>query len=158
MAKEHDTHGPAGPTSAVEYQEAAQLVGYADSPEYEWVTVHTEAADQVVFDVPGDIYIGIYAGHEIIYPKVDRQEWFLQLHWTDPAGAKYANAGYELRNAYCNITYADDGSPIVTDKIAPGSMTRNELRKLVDIDKPSEMRSFRIDVAAPRRNADNSGS
>jgi hypothetical protein len=155
MAKEHGGHGP---SSAVEYQEAAQIVGYADSPEYEWVTVHTEAADQIVFDVPGDTYIGIYAGHEVIYPEPGNSEkWFIQLRWTDPAGAKYANAGYELRNAYCDIRPTEDGFLVVTDKIPVGSMTRNELRKLVDVDKPSEMRSFRIDVAAPR-NADNSGS
>lgn len=133
----------------------ADIVGYADSPEFQWDTVHVEAADQIVFDTPGDLYIGVYAGHEIIYPDPEKKptEWFVQLKWTDPAGAKFTNAGYEIRSAYTETTYTDDGRPVVTDKIPLGSLTRNQLMKLVDVDQASLMKSFRVDVA--RRNADN---
>jgi hypothetical protein len=134
-----------------EIENAAQVVGY-DSAEYEWDTVHVEAADQLVFDTIGDTYIGVYAGHEIIYPDPEKDpgKWFVQLKWTDPTGAKFTNAGFELRNAYTETTYSDDGRPVVTDKIPVGTMTRNELKKLVDVDQASEMKSFRVDVAKPR--------
>lgn len=143
-------------TDVAEAVDAAVAIGFEDSG-YEWTTVHVEAADQIVFDTVGDTYIGIYAGHEIIYPdalKGDTDKWFVQLKWTDPTGAKFTNAGYELRNAYTTTTYDSEGRPTIDDKIAVGSMTRNELMKLVDVDQASEMKSFRVDVAGPR-NADN---
>lgn len=136
-------------TEVEETTDAAVAIGYADSSEWQWETVHVEAADQLVFDTPGDLYIGIYAGHEIIYPDPEKhpEEWFVQLKWTDPQGAKFTNAGYELRNAYTETTYNDEGRPTVTDKIPVGTMTRNELMKLVDVDQASPMKSFRVDVA-----------
>lgn len=141
-------------------QDAPVAIGYSDADfaAYgEVVTVHVEAADQIVFEVPGDLYIGMYAGHEIVYPdpEKDPTNFFIQLKWTDPEGAKFTNAGYELRNTYVEITYDSTGKPTVTDKIPLGSMTRNELRKFVNVDQPTEMKSFRVDVSKPR-NADNS--
>jgi hypothetical protein len=142
-------------TEVADPQDAATAIGYADTGEYRWDTVHTEAGDQLVFDTVGDLYIGIYAGHEVIYPDPNNpdpdkaKKWFVQLKWTDPDGAKFTNAGYELRIAYTETTLGSDGQPIVTDKIAVGSMTRNELKKLVDVDQQSEMKSFRVDVASP---------
>jgi hypothetical protein len=137
-------------TEVAEMEDAAQAVGYADSGEYQWETVHVEAADQLVFDTLGDKYIGVYAGHEIIYPEPDKNpdKWFVKLNWTDPDGAKFTNAGYELRNAYTETTYDSEGRPVVTDKIPVGSFTRNELMKLVNVDQASEMKSFRVDVAS----------
>lgn len=149
-------------TEVAEPVDGAVAIGYADDG-YQWDTVHTEAGDQLVFDTVGDLYIGLYAGHEIIYPDPNNpdpdkaKKWFVQLKWTDPEGAKFTNAGYELRTAYTETTYGADGQPIVTDKIAIGSMTRNELKKLVDVDQASEMKSFRVDVASPV-NANHSGS
>jgi hypothetical protein len=143
-----------------EVEDAAQTGGYSyeEFVAYgEAEVVHVEAADQLVFDTVGDRYIGIYAGHELIYPdaqKGDTDKFFVQLKWTDPQGAKFANAGYELRNAYVEVTYDSEGRPTVTDKIPVGSMTYNELMKLVDVDQASEMKSFRVIVARPR-NADN---
>lgn len=134
------------------------VLGYADSDNYNWTTVHTEAADQIVFEEDGDTYIGIYAGHEIIYPEPQKEplKYFVQLHWTDPAGAKFTNAGYELEKAYVDIVFALDGTIAShTDKVPLGAMTRNEQRKRVDTGKKDPMRSFRVDVATPR-NADNS--
>jgi hypothetical protein len=150
-------------TELAEPETAAVAIGYADSGEYQWDTVHTEAGDQLVFDTVGDLYIGVYAGHEIIYPDPNNsnpdkaKKWFVQLKWTDPEGAKFTNAGYELRTAYTETRYDGEGMPVVTDKIPVGSMTRNELKKLVDVDQESEMKSFRVDVAAPV-NANHSGS
>lgn len=150
-------------TDVAEVVEAPVAIGYADSAEYKWDTVHVEAGDQLVFDTVGDLYIGVYAGHEIIYPDPHNpnpdkaKKWFIQLKWTDPEGAKFTNAGYELRSAYTETVYADDGSPVVTDKVAIGSMTRNELKKLVNVDQESEMKSFRVDVMSPV-NANHSGA
>lgn len=136
--------------------DAVVSVGYDDA-EYQWDTVHTESPDQVVFDQLGDKLVGIYAGHEVIYPDPEKEpgKFFIQLRWTIPSGAVFANAGYELRNAYTATVYDSEGRPTVTDKIPVGSMTRNELMKLVDVDQASEMKSYRVDVAKPA-NADNS--
>lgn len=148
-------------TEIAEPTDAAVAIGY-DESEFQAFgaveTVHVEAADQIVFDTIGDLYIGIYAGHEIIYPDPDKKpdEFFVQLKWTDPTGAKFTNAGYELRNAYTVTTYDSEGRPEVTDKVALGSMTRNELKKLVDVDQNDPMKSFRVDIARPR-NADSNG-
>ena len=140
-----------------EIQDAAQVVGFDPSilADYEVETVHVEAGDQLVFDTIGDLYIGSNAGHEIVYPEAqkvdgDRSKFFIQLKWTDPAGSKFTNAGYELTQAYVEIKYADDGTPTVTDKIPVGSLTINELKKLVDVDQASEMKSFRVSVARTR--------
>jgi hypothetical protein len=138
-----------------EVENAATVVGY-NSGEFEWETVHVESPDQVVFDTIGDTLIGVYTGHELIYPDPEKDpgKWFVQLRWTIPTGAVFTNAGYELRNAYTETTYDSEGRPTVTDKIPTGTMTRNELMKLVDVDQASEMKSFRVDQARPR-NADN---
>jgi hypothetical protein len=116
--------------------------------DFEWDNVHEEAPDQLVFDAVGDKYIGRYEGHTLIYPEAsDPSKWFIQLRWRDDDGLKVTNAGYELRTAYVDITVADDGSVSVTDKIKPGTVTRNELVKLVDVDQASPMKSFRVDTA-----------
>lgn len=142
----------------VETVEAAQVIGYdpAQFDNSQWVTVHVEAADQLIFEVPGDTYIGVYAGHELIYPDPEKEptKYFIKLNWTDPDGAKFTNAGVELRNTYVEIALDSNGTPTVTDKIPVGTLTRNELRKFKDVDQPSEMKSFRVDTMA--RNADNS--
>lgn len=132
--------------------EDAAVIGYEDSPEYQWDTVHIEAGDQIVFEESGDKYIGIYAGHEIIYPDPEKKplEFFVQLHWTDPQGSKFTNAGHELTVAYVDLTYNADGSLAShTDKVPIGSMTRNEMVKTVDTGKNDPMKSFRVDVARP---------
>lgn len=136
---------------------AAQVFGYDDAG-YEWETHHVESPDQVVFDTIGDTLIGIYAGHELIYPDPDKKptEFFVQLRWTIPTGSVFVNAGYELRNAYTTTVYDNEGRPTVTDKVAIGSMTRNELMKLVDVDQNDPMKSYRVDIAKPR-NADHNG-
>jgi hypothetical protein len=153
-------------TDVAETVEAPLAWGYSDEEFAQFgeaETVHVEAGDQLIFDTVGDLYIGLYAGHEVIYPNandpdpIKARKWFIQLKWTDPEGSKFTNAGYELRTAYVNVTLTEDGRPVVTDKVAIGSMTRNELMKLVDVDQQSEMKSFRVAVAKPR-NADSNGS
>lgn len=144
----------------METVEAATAVGYSPAEleamgDFQWETVHTESPDQVVFDEVGDLLVGTYAGHEIIYPDPEKSpfDWFVQLRWTIPTGAVFTNAGYELRNAFTTTVYDNEGRPTVTDKIDPGSITRVELMKFVDVDQASEMKSFRVDVARPRNAA-----
>lgn len=139
------------PEKAVETQETSSVVGY-DAAAYEWETVHAEAPDQVVFETPGDCYIGLYIGYEIIYPdpEKDPEKFFIQLKFVDPDGAKVINAGYDLRRAYVSITYDTDGRPEVKEVIPPQTVTRNTYMKDVDVDQASEMRSFRVDQAKPR--------
>lgn len=147
----------AGKNEVAEVQNAAAIVGY-DPSEFEWTTVHTESPDQVVFDAIGDTLVGVYAGHEIIYPDPvkDPGKWFVQLRWTIPGGSVFANAGYELRNAYTKTTYDSEGLPTVVDKVPVGAITRTELMKFIDVDQASPMKSFRVDVA--RRDANSQAS
>ena len=124
-----------------------ETVGY-DPSEYEWDTVHTEAPDQLEFTTKGDTYIGKYEGHEIIFtsPETDPDEWFLQLKFSDPDGTKVLNAGYELRTTFVDIS-GEGRSVTGKDMIAPGTVTRIQLRKLVDIGQPSPMKSYQVDTA-----------
>lgn len=145
-------------TEVVEPEEAATVLGYS-SDEFEWETAHVEAATQIKFNTLGDTLIARYAGHEIIYPDPDKEpgKFFIQLKWTLPTDeAVFVNAGYELANAYTETTYNSEGTPTVTDKIPVGTMTRTELRKLVDVDQQSPMKSYRVDTA--RANGSNQGS
>lgn len=143
-------------------KEAPGVVGY-NADDYEWDTVHEEAPDQLVFDTQGDTYVGAYNGHEIIHaPTKDNDDnWFIQLAWRDGEGLKVTNAGYELASTYVDIDYDNmvefktrDGRvilvPMTTDKIAPGTMTRNVLKKFVDVGQASPMKSFQVDTARAR--------
>jgi hypothetical protein len=141
-------------------EEAGQVIGYA-STDFEWETAHVEAATQLKFDTLGDTLIAKYAGHEIIYPEPEKDptKFFIQLKWTLPTDeAVFVNAGYELANAFTETTYNSDGVPTVTDKIPVGTITRVELRKLVDVDQASPMKSYRVDTAKSNGSAGNSGS
>lgn len=149
----------AGSKEIAEVAEAAVVIG--DSPEgIEWETAHVEAATQLKFDAVGDTLIGRYAGHEIIYPEPEKNpdKFFIQLKWTLLSGeAVFVNAGYELANAYTTTVFSSDGTPTVTDKYPIGSWTKNELRKLVDVDQASPMKSYRVEVARSN-GASNTGS
>jgi hypothetical protein len=127
--------------------EVPGVIGFNED-DYEWDNVHEEAPDQLVFDTIGDKYIGKYEGHTLIFPEADNTEkWFIQLKFRDNEGLKVTNAGYELREAYVNVETDDDGKLATSDKIPPGSVTRNELVKLVPVDQASPMKSYRVDVA-----------
>lgn len=136
-------------------EETTAPVGY-DENQFEWETVHEEAPDQLQFTDVGDTYVGEYKGHDLIFPQPDdHSEWFIQLKWRDPAGLKTTNAGYELQSTFTEVKFGENGDPIVTDIIPPGTVTRLRLMKLVDIGQPSLMKSFRVDSAKSR--ADNKG-
>jgi len=155
---------------SVETAEAstADIIGY-DGTQFEWETVHTEAPDQIVFETPGDCYIGLYVGWSLIYPDPDNAKpekanaWFIQLHFTDPGGAKVINAGYDLRRAYLEQTNVKETTadssvkPEFKDVIPPQTVTRNLYAKDVDVDQNDPMKSFRVDAARPR-SADNSAA
>lgn len=136
--------------------EVPAVVGY-NPDDYEWTTVHEEAPDQIVFDTVGDKYIGEYLGHEVIDPhdEKDPDKRFIQLRFRDPEGLKVTNAGYELRETYVEILSVDGGEWKTRDRIPPGTLCHNELKKLVQVDQASPMKSFRVNTAPKRGNADN---
>lgn len=132
-----------------------QSAGY-DETQFEWDNVHEEAPDQLLFTTIGDKYVGEYRGHELIVPDpATPDEWFVQLKWHDQDGSKVCNAGYELRTAYVELVPDPAGMALdkdghaftVRDIIAPGSVTRTELIKLVDVKQATPMKSYRVDVA-----------
>jgi hypothetical protein len=124
------------------------VIGFNEA-DYVWENVHEEAPDRLSFDTVGDKLIAEYLGHELVYPEeTEPTKWFVVLKWRDNDSTKVVNAGYELRTAYVDVTVNDDGIVTETkDKIPPGTVTRNELVKLVDVDQASPMKSYRIDVA-----------
>jgi hypothetical protein len=103
--------------------------------EPQWVNVHQEAGDQLIFENIGDQYIGTFTGSEVITPdETDPNETFTQLNFMDDGGPKYVNAGYELRQAFKTIER--------------GTVVRITLAKFVRINnQPSPMKSYRVDVA-----------
>lgn len=132
-------------------EEQPSTVGL-DATQYEWETVHEEAPDQLVFEVPGDNYTGEYRGHEVINAPTnkDPDNWFIQLQWRDGDGLKVTNAGYELMTTYVDVTLSEDGKTVTAskDKIPPGTVTRTTLKKLVSIkNQESPMKSFQVETA-----------
>lgn len=112
-----------------------------DPTEFEWETVHEEAADQIVFDTLGDAYTGEYLGSELISftDKKGEEQSFTQLKFRDKEGLKGINAGYELRKAF--------------DGIPQGAIVRVVYIKNVPITgQESPMKSFRVDTAKSRAN------
>jgi hypothetical protein len=118
----------------------ADSAGY-DAAQFEWETVHEEAADQIVFDKVGDTYVGEYLGSEVISftDRDGEDQSFTQLKFRDNEGLKGINAGYELRKAF--------------DGIPAGSIVRVQYVKNVPITgQASPMKSFRVDTAKSRAN------
>ena len=118
-----------------------QVVGY-DESQFEWETAHVEAGQQITFDTIGDTLIAEYLGQETVefVDSHGETQQFVQLKFQVPGmdGPAYVNAGYDLAKAY--------------EKIPNNSITRTQLRKLVDVDQASPMKSYRVDVAKPREN------
>lgn len=99
-----------------------------------WTTEKDETPDRMVFDTPGDVYVGYFTGMVTITPEED--EPFEQVQWRDyaaPHAPKCTNAGYQLVQAYKNV-------PI-------GALTRTTLLKTVDVKQASPMKDFRVEVA-----------
>jgi hypothetical protein len=137
MAKEVDVTAPS-------------IVGLP-SDEFEWETIHVESPDQITFDTVGDTFIAEYLGQEVIhFTEVDRQSGeeipksFTQLKFR--VGDQYfvVNAGYDLLQAYKDI-------PVKT-------ITRTQLRTLVDVGQQSPMKSYRVDQATPMPREDNTSA
>jgi hypothetical protein len=101
----------------------------------EWVTVHEEAGDQIIFDTIGDQFVGTYFGSEVVDAptKENPDNTFVQLKFKNDAGVFVTNAGYELEKAF--------------GKIEPGSLVRITLIKFLNVNQASPMKSFRVDVA-----------
>jgi hypothetical protein len=136
-----------------------EVVGYADDFEYE--TVHTEAADLIQFEAPGDKYIGKWVGWSVIdNPDRTREnKWFIQLHFTDPQGARNINPGYDLRRAFLDVRMDDNGGYLDAKEVVPlQEIYRILYVKDVDVDQNDMMRSFRVDQAKSRVSAGNSAA
>lgn len=113
---------------------AGEIAGYDDS-QFEWETVHTESPDQIVFENIGDTFIGEYLGQETItfQNKKGVEESFVQLLFKVHDQFFVCNAGYDLLKAY--------------EGIPPHTVTRTQLRTLVDVGQESPMKSYRVDQA-----------
>lgn len=112
----------------------AQVVGY-NPDDFEWETVHTEAPNQVTLDTIGDTFIGEYLGPEVIkfIDKDGEPAQFTQLRYRVHDEIFVINAGYDLLQAYKDVP--------------KGTITRTQLRVLVDVGQPSPMKSYRVDWA-----------
>jgi hypothetical protein len=137
-----------GMAKDVEPVNEAAVVGYTDQ-DFEWELVKEEAPDQITFDTIGDTLVALYQGMEnVTFTQKNRdgteeERTFWVLKFRLPSGPATVNGGYELVEAYKDI--------------APNTMTRTQLIKLVDVGQASPMKSYRIDQAKPK-NADNSGA
>lgn len=128
----------------VEQVEPTTVVGY-DPNAFQWEIAHEESPDQIVFDTIGDEYVGLYLGQETIEfadKRSGEAKEFVQLRFRDPVGLRVINAGYDLLQAFA--------------KIAPGTMCRVVLMKLVDVGQNDPMKSYRVWTAPG--NADSSTS
>jgi hypothetical protein len=121
----------------VDIPTAATVEGLPDEG-FEWQTVHVEAARTIALDEVGDLYIGELATMEWIDPMDENRpdERFLQIKFKDQQGITAINCGYELR------TYFDANGVV-------GYIYRIELKRKVEVGRPSPMLSYRIDVAKP---------
>ena len=132
-----------GSAVVVQSTEAAAIVGY-DPSQFQWETVKEESPDQIVLEVVGDTYIGELLRVLWINAETDPgkpEKMFLQAQFRDPDGVRAINCGYELteafRDAPVNLIY------------------RIELKKYVDVDEASPMKSYQVDSAKVRHIADN---
>lgn len=123
---------------------AASVAGYNEA-EFEWQPVKEESPDQIVLEIPGDTYIGKLIRVLWINAETDPskpEKLFLQARFRDPDGVRAINCGYELTEAFQNAE--------------EGTIYRIELRKYVDVDQASPMKSYKVDSAKVRHSADNS--
>jgi hypothetical protein len=129
MARHADTD-----TGEVTTPEGPATVGLT-ADEFQWETVHTEAPQQVTFDTVGDTLIAEYLGKEVINfeDKKGEAQSFTQLKFRVNDEIFVVNAGYDLLSAYADI-------PAHT-------ITRTQLRSLVDVGQNDPMKSYRVDVA-----------
>lgn len=66
-----------------------------------WQNVAEESATRIIFDTPGDVFIGTYLGHELVGPDKDMD--YLMFRGED--GELYStSAGYKLSQAFENVT------------------------------------------------------
>ncbi len=125
---------------------AASVVGYNES-DFEWSPVKEESPDQIVLEIPGDTYIGELRVLNWINAETDplkEPKMFLQAVFRDPNGVRSINCGYELTQAFRDL------DPTI------GTIYRIELRKYVDVDQASPMKSYKVDSAKVRHSADHS--
>lgn len=120
--------------------EVAERTSILAVPEgLEWTTARHESPTQVVFDTPGDLYVGVYVGKEVVEfeDKKGEQQTFTVIHWKDDDGPKATNASWALLDAYKDI-------PV-------GAITRNLYVKDLDVGQQSALKDFAVDyIVVPR--------
>jgi hypothetical protein len=115
-----------------------QVIGY-DASQFDWETVHTEAPNQIHMEHVGDTLVAEYLGQEEIRwtPTTGKdagvEQSFIQLKFRINDTHYVLNAGYDLLKAYENVP--------------PKTITRTELKTLVDVGQQSPMKSYRVDQA-----------
>lgn len=123
--------------------EAPAVSGSPDpSTDDGWTTVHAESAAVVIFNEPGDTFIGIYDGEEHIHPDsaADDSDDFDRFRFTGTGaggfedGKPYAiNESYTLREAMAKVKVGELCRIVYVKEIA----TKRSLNPLKD---------FRVDV------------
>jgi hypothetical protein len=124
----------------VENIEPGSVVGF-DPQAFDWDIQHEESPDQIVFNTIGDEFAGLYLGAETIHftrtvKGEEVPDEFVQHRFRGPEGIIVVNGGYELNTELA--------------KIAPDTMVRIKLMKLVDVGQNDPMKSYRIWTARPR--------
>lgn len=121
---------------------APQTVGFSDTENVQWETVHVEQPDQITFDTIGDTLVAIYLGQQVInFETEDKKTWeitpqsFTQLMFMLPGdNPAVVNAGYDLLVAF--------------KEVPTNRLVRVAYLKDVDVNQASPMKSYRVDVAA----------
>jgi hypothetical protein len=101
-----------------------------------WQTVTDESATRIIFDTPGDVFIGEYLGHDLVQDEYD----YVMFRGED--GALYSTScGYKLRDSFGTA----DGE--VDAKVAEGSTVRLTYVKDVPMGSGrNPMKDIRVDV------------
>jgi hypothetical protein len=96
--------------------------------------------------VPGDTDTGELVQVLWINAQTDPdkpENLFLQARFRDPVGIRAINCGYELTQVF--------------EHAETGVIYRIQLKKYLDVDENSPMKSYQVDSAKPRASADTEG-
>jgi hypothetical protein len=97
-----------------------------------WQNVAEESATRIIFDTPGDVFVGTYLGHELVGPDKDMD--YLMFRGEDDV-LYSTSAGYKLTQAF--------------DGVAEGTMARITFVKEVDMGPGrNAMKDYRVDIKA----------
>jgi len=116
--------------SREEAEKVAAMPEWARQP-IEWHTAVQETGDQIVFDTIGDEFVGMFNGPQTA-EKEGEEFTILTFEGTD--GKPYqTNAGWKLERAFVDIP--------------TGTVVRITYVKDIDVNQPSPLKDFRVDIA-----------